>query len=145
MPRIIKPANTASVNAKLARNAKPVPVTAAKLAPTKADATKPSGNITRTAATIAKHITAFGSVSDRDNVYIAFYAKYIKKHGGRVTLDQLAHCGERPRCTSNKPHDAGVAVRLSKANLFTYDKATRTIAPTANVLTLASYLTGLKA
>jgi len=88
---------------------------------------KPPAGITRTAATIAAARTAFGHLSDRDNIYLAFFAKHAKQRGGSVTLAQLATCGERPNTTSNKPHDAGVAVRLGKAGLIAYDNVNQRI------------------
>lgn len=98
--------------------AKPVTVAAipAVIVPAVA---KPSANITRTAATVAKQATNFGSLSDRDTAYLAFYKRLAAKHGGTVTVANIVASNERPaHIGSNKPHDAGVIVRLTKAGIL---------------------------
>ena len=86
-----------------------------------ATAAKPSGNVTRTAATIAKAATNFGGLSDRDSAYITFYAGFAKRNGNKpITIADIHAAGTRPAYNgSNKPHDAGVIVRLGKAGLIT--------------------------
>jgi hypothetical protein len=104
--------------------AKPAPTTAVLLAAADAIATpavaKPSAKITRTAATVAAQATNFAVLSDRDTAYLAFYSKLVKRaDGARITLADIAGSGERPNYAgSNKPHDAGVIVRLTKAGLL---------------------------
>ncbi len=86
----------------------------------KPEAAKPSGAVNRTAATIAADRTNFGgTVSDRDEAYLRFYAGLAKRAtGGRVTLADIVASGKRPSYDgSNKPHDAGVINRLAKAGL----------------------------
>jgi len=106
--------------------------------PEKAKVAKPIAGITRTAATIAAGRAAFGSLSDRDNVYLGFFAKHANANGGKVTLTQLVQSGERPNTTSNKPNDAGVAIRLAKAGLIAYDHATQSISLTKTAATHAA-------
>lgn len=81
---------------------------------------KPSGNITRTAATVARNVTAFNELSDRDSAYLAFYASLAKAApSGVVTLADIVASGRRPTYNgSNKPHDAGVINRLRKASFI---------------------------
>lgn len=83
---------------------------------------KPSANLTRTAATVVRHATNFAVLSDRDSAYLAFYAKLAKASvTGNVTLAGIVASGERPLYAgSNKPHDAGVIVRLTKAGLLAH-------------------------
>jgi hypothetical protein len=139
--KIVTPAATATKAAKAAKAAKPVtqpntaetiapeflnaePVSAADTAPATAPETpkaaKPSGGIVRTAATVVKQLTNFGSLSDRDTAYLAFYASLAKAASdGAVTLAGIVQSGRRPEYAgSNKPHDAGVIVRLTKAGLI---------------------------
>lgn len=82
-------------------------------------AAKPSGHITRTAATIVAARTNFGGLSDRDNCYLSFYATFAGgDKRGAVTIESVHASGARPTYAgSNKPHDAGVIVRLTKAGL----------------------------
>lgn len=127
---VTKPAATATV-AKPA-TVKPVaakPVTAsgitadiAKRAATPAVA-KPSANISRTAATVVRQATNFAVISERDTAYLAFYGKLSKRvTTGIVTLADIVQSGERPSYAgSNKPHDAGVIVRLTKAGLLAHN------------------------
>ena len=81
---------------------------------------KPSANITRTAATVVRQATNFAVLSDRDSAYLSFYAGLAKANAtGTVTLAGIVASGNRPNYNgSNKPHDAGVIVRLTKAGLL---------------------------
>lgn len=80
----------------------------------------PSANISRTERTIAKLATNFGGLSDRDNAYIAFFARIAKRAAsGIVTVRDIVADGGRPDYAgSSKPHDAGVIVRLNKAGVL---------------------------
>lgn len=81
---------------------------------------KPSANVNRTIATIAKQACNFGgTVSDRDSAYIAFYASLARAlPGGVVTIRAIAESGRKPAYNgSAKPHDAGVVQRLHKAGI----------------------------
>lgn len=82
---------------------------------------KPASGVTRTIATIARHATNFDTLSDRDECYLAFYARFAKAAaGGVVTVKAIAESGKRPAYNgSSKPHDAGVINRLTKAGLLT--------------------------
>ena len=114
----VKPVATAPVAvAKPADTAKPADPVAAVATPAVA---KPTANIARTAATVARQATNFAVLSDRDTAYLAFYGKLVKRAGGgRITLADIVGSGERPHYDgSNKPHDAGVIVRLTKAGLL---------------------------
>lgn len=120
----VKPAqpNTAETISPEFLNAEPV--SAADTAPVAAApaVAKPSANLTRTAATVVRHATNFAVLSDRDSAYLAFYAKLAKASvTGNVTLAGIVASGERPLYAgSNKPHDAGVIVRLTKAGLLSH-------------------------
>lgn len=103
-------------------------------APAKPTERKPSGNIMRTASTIAAMRANFGELSERDSAYLAFYAGFAKAApGGTVTVRAIAESGVRcPYAGSNKAHDAGVIERLTKAghlasaadgHSFTFTKA----------------------
>lgn len=85
-----------------------------------AAAAKPPAHITRTAATIAKQATNFGSLSDRDTAYLGFYRRLASTLPGHVvTVAAIVACGQRPpHIGSNKPHDAGVIVRGIKAGIY---------------------------
>lgn len=123
---------------------KPAPVT---VAPVTAPATeaKPRANITRTAATIAAQRTNFGDLSDRDNAYLAFYGSLARATGHRTTVAAIVESGKRPDYNgSNKPHDAGVIVRLCKAGLAVTSDNGNAIAFTPKAQSLAAY-TGRKA
>ncbi len=101
----------ASGKSNVAKPAKPAAADAAPVA-------KPSGNVTRTARTIAAQATNFGGLSDRDNAYLAFFAGFAKRTGGRVAIADVHASGLLPDYSgSRKPHDAGVIVRLTKAGL----------------------------
>lgn len=130
-----------SANGKPAKPAaKPVTVAAKLAKPAKPEAAKPSGNVTRTAATIAAQACNFGSLSDRDTTYMRFYASLARKAAnGVVTLRAIVDSGHArvPGATfaSAKPHDAGVIQRLNKAGLvsirdngaaFVFTKASHT-------------------
>ena len=106
-------------------------------------AVKPVRGVTRTAATIVAQATNFGSLSDRDTAYLAFYAGIAKRGNGTVTLDHLATSGGKPAYTgSAKPHDAGVIVRLTKAGLITPATDGRGFTFTKAALTHAAYVAG---
>jgi hypothetical protein len=111
-----KPAPVATV----AKPAAPAPAPA-PAAPVATETAKPSANVTRTIATVAKRATNFNGLSDRDNAYLAFYASFAKADaGGNVTVRAIAESGRKPAYNgSAKPHDAGVIVRLVKAGLIT--------------------------
>lgn len=124
--------------AKAAATAKPVTTTA----PAKPDKpAKPAATITRTAATVAKQATNYNSLSDRDNAYLAFYATFAKRlPTGRVTLADIVSSGARPTYNgSNKPHDAGVLVRLTKAGYIVPADAGHAFTFTAAGKALAVY------
>lgn len=118
--------NTASKPASKPVTTKPVaPATPAKpvaiAAPVTTDApAKPSANITRTAACVARNRTNFGNLSDRDTAYLGFYASFAKRNGGKpVTIADIVASGREPAYAgSRKPHDAGVINRLRKAGLI---------------------------
>lgn len=125
------PANTAPLGTAAAAQAprssvvKPVPAAAtAKPATDTAvpAVAKPPAGIARTVRTVLAGRTNFGEISDRDNAYLAFYAGLCRKHGGSVTVSQIHSDGGRPATpgSSNKPHDAGAIVRLSKAGLISF-------------------------
>lgn len=132
----------------LGKAAKPAAVTspAAKRGAAPASApvaapAKPAANLTRTATTVARAATNFGGLSDRDAAYIAFYAAFAKRDG-TVTLAAIVASGNRPAYAgSNKPHDAGVIVRLTKAGLIkpASDGASFTFLPAGQ--SLAAYST----
>lgn len=106
-------------------------------AATVATVAKPSGSITRTAATIAAQRTNFNSISDRDTAYLAFFTKLANRNGGTCTAQQIAQAvlsGETPHYAGScKPNDAGVRVRLHKAGRIvnSADGLSFTIAPVA--------------
>lgn len=106
-------------------------------------AAKPSSQITRTAATIVRNATNFASLSDRDTAYLAFYATLYKRCGYRpIGLIDITGSGERPAYAgSNKPHDAGVIVRLTKAGYLTPAADGRSFDFTDTAKTLAAYTT----
>lgn len=111
--------------AKPAKAGKPVVAKPAKSAvPAAPVAAKPSANITRTAATVARQATHFGDLTDRDNAYFGFYKRLIAANGGKLTIAAIHGSGSRPTplpgtsFSSDKPHDAGVIVRLGKAGLI---------------------------
>jgi hypothetical protein len=115
----VKPASTSTA----------VPATAGTTPPAVA---KPSANITRTAATVARGNTNFAEISDRDNAYFTFYKRLILAAGkAPLTVADIAKHGRNPDYTgSNKAHDAGVIVRLGKAGLLSYDTAKQAISLT---------------
>lgn len=80
-------------------------------------AAKPAAHITRTAATIARQATNFGNLSDRDTSYLGFYRRLAATQAnGVLTVAAIVASGLRPPYIgSNKPHDAGVIVRLTKS------------------------------
>lgn len=81
---------------------------------------KPTANITRTAKTIAAGAANFGTLSDRDTAYLGFYRRLAATLPGNVvTLAGIVASGQRPpHVGSNKPHDAGVIERLTKAGIL---------------------------
>lgn len=97
-----------------------VAVIAEAAAPATPAVAKPSANITRTAATIARGATNFGSLSDRDTAYLGFYRRLAATApDGVLTVANIVASGMRPpHIGSNKPHDAGVIVRGVKAGLY---------------------------
>lgn len=121
-----------SIKATAKRSAKPAtgkPETAKPEAPAvnvngtakPAEAARPSRNVSRTIATVARQATNFGgNLSDRDAAYLAFYSRFAKAApDGTVTVRAIAESGARPAYNgSNKPHDAGVIVRLTKAGIL---------------------------
>lgn len=115
------PINTAPLGTVAADQAKrsnvaPTAKPAAVATPSEPTVAKPSGNVVRTVRTIAARATNFGGLSERDESYFSFY----KTFGNSVTVGQIHASGKRPAYTgSNKPHDAGVIVRLVKAGLYT--------------------------
>lgn len=120
-----KPAKQADKPAKAA-TAKPVTSTA-PVAPAVA---RVPANITRTIATIDAQRTNFGARSDRDNAYIRFYAGFAKRDNGTVTVQAIVAADRRPAYNgSNKPHDAGVIVRLIKAGILTGSAGSFSFAP----------------
>lgn len=116
-PATAKPASKPAKPVTAAVSAKPVPATtdAATVAPAVA---KPIRGVAATARTIAAQATHFGGLSDRDTAYLGFYAGIAKRNGGTCDIAAIALAGTRPAYDgSNKPHDAGVIVRLTKAGL----------------------------
>lgn len=88
-------------------------------------AAKPVRGVARTCSTIARDATNYGgSLSDRDNAYLAFYAGFAKRaSNGIVTVADIAtrfrDLGAKPDYIGScKPHDAGVIVRLTKAGII---------------------------
>lgn len=82
---------------------------------------KPVGSLTRTAATVVAQRTNFNSLTERDEAYIAFFASFAKlnKTTGVVTLSDIRTSGKKPTYNgSDKSFDAGVIVRLTKANVL---------------------------
>lgn len=151
MPNINKPSKPARKLATRVANkpapapakqaAAPAPAPAVAAAPATEPA-KPSANVTRTIATVAKRATNFNGLSDRDTAYLAFYAGFAKRDNGTVTVRAIAESGLRPNYNgSSKPHDAGVIVRLTKAGLITEANGSFTFTDKAK--TLAAY-TGAK-
>lgn len=103
-------------------------------------AAKPIRGLAATARTIVANATHFGGISDRDTAYIAFYAGIAKRGDGTVTLASLATTGDRPTYVgSNKPHDAGVINRLTKAGLVTPTADGRAFTFTTAAHTHAAY------
>lgn len=116
-PATVKAAKPAQAGAALPAVIPAAPIEPATVVPAVA---KPSANITRTAATVVRSATNFATLSDRDSAYLAFYAGIAKAAVlGNVTLGNIVLAGTRPNYLgSNKPHDAGVIVRLTKAGLI---------------------------
>lgn len=110
----------AAVTTVAATAAKPTPEATANATAIVAAAAKPAGHITRTAATIVKQAANFGSLSDRDTAYLGFYRRLAATApNGVLTLAVIVASGQRPpHIGSNKPHDAGVIERGSKAGLY---------------------------
>lgn len=123
---------------KVAAAAVPVQVPAPTVTP---EVAKVPAGVNRTAATIAKGATNFGgTVSDRDEAYLVFWASLAKKQGGSVTVADIAKSGRRPNYDgSNKPHDAGVAVRLQKAGLLGIEDNGHKLVFTSKAKDLAAY------
>lgn len=143
-PAPVAATTDAAKPAKLTKPRKPSAAKQAAPAPaptTPADA-EPAVRIigtARTAATIANAAASFGGVlSDRDQAYIRFYASFAgAKRTGRVTLTELANSGRKPNYAgSNKPHDAGIVTRLSKAGILNVDADGSAFTFTPHALTL---------
>jgi len=147
MPKQIKRNPTKPTTAAKPGTSKPTtstkPAVAAK--PTPAVTPAPTvarvpANITRTAATVAAQRTNFGGLTDRDNAYIAFFASVSKRTGGAFTIADIVATAGGPVLagfTSAKKHDAGVCVRLCKADVLSHDSGKLTFKPAAR--TLAAY------
>ena len=86
------------------------------------------GDIARTAATIRGRKFPFRKLTDRDASYFEFLSDLIDRHGGSVTLEQIADSREYPKYIgSNKSYDAGVITRLSKAGWIAISSDGRTL------------------
>lgn len=138
----VKPAaKAAKANVAKAATAARAAITTPAAASTAAP--KPLRGVTATARTIVANATHFGGLSDRDTCYLGFYAGIGKRSGGTVTLDALATLAQAgtkaPYDGSNKPHDAGVIVRLTKAGLITPAADGRGFTFTKAALTHAAY------
>lgn len=140
-----KPAKAAEASsAKLPTVTVAVPASVAKPATTEAPAAaKPVRGVNATARTIAAAATHFGGLSDRDTAYLTFYAGIAKRGNGTVTVRDLATSEARPAYNgSNKPHDAGVIVRLTKAGLLNPSADGHSFTFTTAALTHAAYVAG---
>lgn len=103
---------------------------------------KPAAHINRTASTIAAQRTNFGGVlSDRDVAYFGFFARLAKRANGKpVTIADIVASTDAPAYNgSAKKHDAGVIVRLSKANILTVAPDGSSFTFTKAALTHAAY------
>lgn len=100
-------------------------------------------NVKHTVATIAAAACSFGgTVSHRDECYLAFYAGFAKRGNGTVTVEAIAQSGKRPAYAgSNKPHDAGVVQRLTKAGLVALAADGASFTFTDKAKALAAYST----
>lgn len=117
----VSAATLAKRAAKLAKQAAPAVTETPDAGITEAPvAAKPSGSITRTAATIVRGLCNFGGLTDRDAAYITFFATFCKRPDmPTVTLAEIRETTARPDYAgSAKAYDAGVIQRLTKAGLL---------------------------
>lgn len=133
--RTAKPTEAKPVSAKLA--AKPGKPDAAEAPAT------PSRDISRTATTIAANRTNFGgSLSDRDNAYITFFASFVSGNKP-IAIRAIAESARGPAYNgSAKPYDAGVVNRLRKAGVISVSEAGDTFTFTKTGRSLASFVSG---